>query len=110
MARAAKGSNTKAKKRSFHQELVLNRWVLGFFQGGTLAALKMRLGDDRFETGAEPFRDFEADDLNKIAFWNATGSGKTLLLHVNIRQYLCTTSRRAAVDKCAITIPNAQGC
>src|SRR3546814_3649449 len=42
----------------------------------------------RAETGAEPFRDFEADDLNKIAFWNATGSGKTLLLHVNIRQYL----------------------
>lgn len=174
----------QTKKRSFHQELVLNRWVLGFFQGGTLAALKMRLGDDRFEgidedgqtkffhelirglfdpnkvpeadlrrydlnivghwqaitaqrnkleghelqmkyfqylsllftelyldwyfnhrqdlldglneemtryrteTGAEPFRDFEADDLNKIAFWNATGSGKTLLLHVNIKQYL----------------------
>ena len=172
------------KKRSFHQELVLNRWVLGFFQGGTLAALKMRLGDDRHEgidedgqtkffheltrglfdpnkvpeadlrrydlnvvmhwqaitvqrnkleghelqmkyfqylsllftelyldwyfnhrqelldglngemlryraeIGAEPFRDFEADDLNKIAFWNATGSGKTLLLHVNIHQYL----------------------
>lgn len=181
MARAAK---PKPKKRSFHQELVLNRWVLGFFQGGTLAALKQRLGDDRFEgidedgqtrffheltrglfdpnrmpeadlrrydlnivahwraitakrnkleghelqmkyfqylsllftelyldwyfnrrqelldglneemaryraePGAEPFRDFEADDLNKIAFWNATGSGKTLLLHINIRQYL----------------------
>lgn len=171
-------------KRSFHQDLVLNRWVLGFFHGGTLAALKMRLGDDRFEgidedgqtkffyelirglfdpnkvpeadlrrydlnivahwqaitaqrnklegfelqmkyfqylsllftelyldwyfnhrqdlldglneemtryrdeAGAETFRDFEANDLNKIAFWNATGSGKTLLLHVNIKQYL----------------------
>ena len=179
-------SNKKAagKKRSFHQELVVNRWVLGFFQGGTLAALKQRLSDDRLEgvdedgqtrffqelsrglfnpykvseaelrrydlnvlahwqaitvqrnkreghalqmkyfqylsllftevyldwyfnhrqdlldslneemaeyrteAGAEPLRDFEADDLNKIAFWNATGSGKTLLLHVNIRQYL----------------------
>jgi hypothetical protein len=179
----AKQTKTQ-KKRSFHQELVLNRWVLGFFEGGTLAALKMRLGDDRHEgidedgqtkffhelirglfdpnkvpeatlrrydlnivahwqaittqrnkledhalqmkyfqylsllftelyldwyfnhrqelldglneemaryrteTGAEPFRDFEADDLNKVAFWNATGSGKTLLLHVNIKQYL----------------------
>ncbi|MDD3758100.1 MAG: DEAD/DEAH box helicase family protein [Advenella sp.] len=185
MARAAKTTRrATAKKRSFHQELVLNRWVLGFFEGGTLAALKMRLGDDRFEgidedgqtkffhelvrglfdpnkvpeadlrrydlnivahwqaiterrnkleghelqmkyfqylsllftelyldwyfnhrqdlldelneemalyraeVGAEPFRDFETDDLNKIAFWNATGSGKTLLLHVNIHQYL----------------------
>ena len=183
-AGGATASSRGGKKRSFHQELVLNRWVLGFFQGGTLAALKMRLGDDRFEgidedgqtkffhelirglfdpnkvpeadlrrydlnvvahwqaitaqrnkleghelqmkyfqylsllftelyldwyfnhrqdlldglneemtryraeTGAEPFRDFEADDLNKIAFWNATGSGKTLLLHVNVRQYL----------------------
>ena len=183
-ASSVSGSRRGCKKRSFHQDLVLNRWVLGFFQGGTLAALKMRLGDDRFEgidedgqtkffheltrglfdpnkvpeadlrrydlnvvahwqaitaqrnkleghelqmkyfqylsllftelyldwyfnhrqdlldglneemtryraeMGAESFRDFEVDDLNKIAFWNATGSGKTLLLHVNIRQYL----------------------
>lgn len=180
----ARAPRAPARRRSFHQELVLNRWVLGFFQGGTLAALKLRLDDDRFEgidehgqtkffleltrglfdpnkvpeadlrrydlnivahwqaittrrnqveghelqmkyfqylsllftelyldwyfkhrqdlldglneemvryraeTGAQSFRDFEADDLNKIAFWNATGSGKTLLLHVNIRQYL----------------------
>ena len=32
-----------------------------------------------------PFRD---TDLNKLAFWNATGSGKTLLMHINIKQYL----------------------
>jgi Type III restriction enzyme, res subunit len=172
------------KKRSFHQELVLNRWMLGFFKGGSIAALKDRLYEDRHEgidddgqtrflheltrnlfemdrisdtelrrydlnivshwqaithkrnavdghvltmkyfqylsllfseiyldwyfnrrqdllnglnaemagyraeEGAEPFRDYIADDLNKIAFWSATGSGKTLLLHVNIRQYL----------------------
>ena len=30
---------------------------------------------------------YEMDDLRKIAFWNATGSGKTLLMHVNILQY-----------------------
>lgn len=34
------------------------------------------------------FRPFDGDELNKLAFWNATGSGKTLLLHVNILQYL----------------------
>lgn len=193
------------KKRSFHQELVLNRWVLGFFQGGTLAALKKSLGDDRFEgidedgqtkffhelirglfdpnkvpeadlrrydlnvithwqaitahrnkregfelqmkyfqylsllftelyldwyfnrrqqlldglneemaryrteTGAEPFRDFQADDLNKIAFWNATGSGKTLLLHVNIKQYLHYFQQGVAgvyPDKIILLTPN----
>jgi hypothetical protein len=27
------------------------------------------------------------NDLNKIAYWNATGSGKTLLMHINILQY-----------------------
>src|SRR5690554_510851 len=171
-------------KRSFHQELVLNRWMLQFFNTDKLASLKLRLGEDRHEgidedgqskffhelmrglfnpnrladtdlrrydlnivscwqeitaernkleghelrmkyfqylsllfseiyldwyfnkhqalldslneemlsyraeKGAEPFRDFTADDLNKVAFWNATGSGKTLLLHVNIKQYL----------------------
>lgn len=188
MARSPKTTKMLAKgtskKRSFHQELVLHRWVLGFFKGGDLNALKLRLSDDRHdgidedgqskffhelkrnlfevdrvsaadfrrydlnvvnhwqsitiqrnkleghelqmkyfqylsllfteiyldwyfnkrqdlldglneemvryrnELGSEPFRDFDADDLNKIAFWNATGSGKTLLLHANIRQYL----------------------
>lgn len=27
-------------------------------------------------------------DLNKIAVWNATGSGKTLIMHINYHQYL----------------------
>lgn len=31
---------------------------------------------------------FTEDDLHKLAFWNATGSGKTLLMHVNLLQYL----------------------
>ncbi|MEN9843236.1 MAG: hypothetical protein RLZZ612_1065 [Pseudomonadota bacterium] len=172
------------KKRTFHQELVLNRWMLSLFNVTSLSALKDRLGEDRHEgidedgqtrffheiirglfdpnvieakdlrrydlnivehwgaitvkrnakdgavltmkyfqylsllfteiyldwyfnkqqalldalnatmalyraeDGAEPFRDYVGDDLGKLAFWNATGSGKTLLLHVNIKQYL----------------------
>ena len=36
-AKATKAA--KGAKRSFHQELVLNRWMLGFFKGGTLGAL-----------------------------------------------------------------------
>ena len=31
--------------------------------------------------------DFTESDLNKVAFWSATGSGKTLLMHVNVLQY-----------------------
>lgn len=170
---------------SFHKELVLNRWMYGFFRGGNLQALKARLGDDRHEgieddgqtryfhellrnlfevdrisaddlrrydlnivqhwqtitrkrnrleetelqmkyfqylsllfseiyldwyfnrrqqlleglneemaeynakiTATDRLQLFDADELNKLAFWNATGSGKTLLLHVNILQYL----------------------
>lgn len=34
------------------------------------------------------FKPFTAKDLKKLAFWNATGSGKTLLMHINIKQYL----------------------
>jgi hypothetical protein len=31
---------------------------------------------------------FDAGDLNKLAFWMATGSGKTLVMHLNYYQYL----------------------
>ncbi len=31
---------------------------------------------------------YSADDLKKLAYWSATGSGKTLLMHINILQYL----------------------
>jgi hypothetical protein len=30
--------------------------------------------------------EFAVDELNKIAVWNATGSGKTILMHINILQ------------------------
>lgn len=31
---------------SFHKQLVLKRWMMGFFKGGTLHALKNRLLED----------------------------------------------------------------
>jgi len=31
--------------------------------------------------------DFTKDDLNKLAFWMATGSGKTLIAHINYYQF-----------------------
>ena len=39
-------------------------------------------------SGYEDIEKYELDDLNKICFQNATGSGKTLLMHVNLLQYL----------------------
>ena len=38
--------------------------------------------------GAERVERYEQSDLKKLAFWMATGSGKTLLMHLNYRQYL----------------------
>ena len=37
---------------------------------------------------ADAVPEYEPDDLRKLAFWMATGSGKTLLMHVNVLQYL----------------------
>lgn len=175
----------KMNKHSFHQELVLNRYMLRLFNCDSLHAMKNRLGEDRHEgiaedgqsgffhtlqhslfqtnsVGPQDLRRYDlnivqhwntitdqrnkqegtvlnmkyfqylsllfteiyldryfnqrqklldglnesmqafnceqpadqqlqlynVDELNKLAFWNATGSGKTLLLHVNILQYL----------------------
>ncbi len=185
---------------SFHQLLVLNKWLLKKFHGGTFAALKERLANpiwegkrhngnsayfdqltnflvdeansiskDRLEIydlnilkfwdeityhrnkkeGTElklkyfqylsllfteiyldwyfnqrellieglneavkafPFQPYTEGDLNKIAFWNATGSGKTLLLHVNIKQYLhyyqAKNGRGSSPDKIILLTPN----
>jgi Type III restriction enzyme, res subunit len=190
---------------SFHKQLVLNQWLLGFFKGGTLQGLKFRLGEDRHEGIDEDgqtcffheltqnlfevdrvseqdlrrydlnivqhwtaiteqrnklegstlnmkyfqylsllfteiyldwyfnrpqqlldglnqqmqqynqsadsdnkFQPFLSDELNKLAFWNATGSGKTLLLHVNIRQYLhyFQKGRDIYPDKIILLTPN----
>ena len=44
-----------------------------------------RLNSERLGGGVEPY---EPSDLKKLAFWMATGSGKTLLMHLNYRQYL----------------------
>jgi hypothetical protein len=193
------------KMASFHKQLVLNQWLLGFFKGGSLAGLKLRLGEDRHEgidddgqTGFfheltqnlfevdrfseqdlrrydlnivkhwntiterrnklegtvlnmkyfqylsllfteiyldwyfnkpqalldglneqlksynkqadadNRFQPFAADELNKLAFWNATGSGKTLLLHVNIHQYLhyFQSGKDVYPDKIILLTPN----
>ena len=68
------------------------------------------LNDDfnfRVETwhGMTPFTE---DDLNKVAFWCATGSGKTLMMHVNIKQYLYYARKHHAkkINRIMILTPN----
>ncbi|MCC6550629.1 MAG: hypothetical protein IT279_11225, partial [Ignavibacteriaceae bacterium] len=51
----------------------------------------LRFNHGRNKNDFSAVTDFElsamVNDLNKLAYWNATGSGKTLLMHINILQY-----------------------
>ena len=52
---------------------------------------------------------YEAGDLRKLAFWNATGSGKTLLMHVNVLQYqhyLALHGRGKELNRIILLTPN----
>ena len=52
--------------------------------------------------------DFADSDLNKLAFWCATGSGKTLMMHVNIKQYQYYAEKYRAkkLNRIIILTPN----
>ena len=79
---------------------------------------KQRLLDDintflvhDFNQRTETWHDmpmFTEDDLNKVAFWAATGSGKTLMMHVNIKQYLHYAEKHNAkkLNRIMILTPN----
>jgi hypothetical protein len=49
---------------------------------------------------------FTEDDLSKIAFWMATGSGKTLVMHINLWQYLHYSKGKARHDNILLITPN----
>ena len=53
---------------------------------------------------ADQLSDFEERDLDRLAFWMATGSGKTLLLHLNYFQFLHYD--RQALDNILLVTPN----
>lgn len=57
----------------------------------------------------DKINDYSLADLNKLAFMNATGSGKTLLMHVNILQfqhYLAQHGRAGELNKIILLTPN----
>ena len=63
----------------------LNQFLLANFLQREGVWEGLRLGDQRSGMGVP---DFTEDDLNKLAFWCATGAGKTLMMQVHIKQYL----------------------
>lgn len=68
-------------------EIFLDRYFS--YREEFLHSLNTWLRNQRDESvGRLPFKDFNVEDLRKIAFMCATGSGKTLIMHINILQYL----------------------
>lgn len=52
---------------------------------------------------------FKEEDLSKIALWNATGSGKTLIMHMNILQYkyyINYYNKERSLNKIILLTPN----
>ena len=50
--------------------------------------------------------EYTRDDLRKLAFWIATGGGKTLLLHLNYHQFLRYNATRQPLDSILLITPN----
>lgn len=66
-------------------------------------------GYNRDVSQREQFALYSEDGLNKLAFWMATGSGKTLLMHCHIRQYLHylgKAGRRQELNRIILLTPN----
>ena len=54
---------------------------------------------------------YEPEELNKLAFWMATGAGKTLLMHVNILQthhYLKQHNKLREIEQFILLTPNSR--
>lgn len=50
----------------------------------------------------------EPDELNKLAFWCATGSGKTLLMHIHLKQFMHYAAKyhHSQPDRTLLITPN----
>ena len=60
---------------------------------------------------AEQVESYQESDLNKLAFWMATGAGKTLLMHANILQtnhYLKKYNKQKSIEQSILLTPNAR--
>ncbi|QTR49571.1 DEAD/DEAH box helicase family protein [Candidatus Thiothrix anitrata] len=54
---------------------------------------------------------YQPSDLNKLAFWMATGAGKTLLMHINLLQtqhYLKQHNKQREIEQVILLTPNAR--
>ncbi len=87
----------------------LNAYVDRFNNGETFQ--QKALGQ-LFATGLPTdaqIKPYKVEDLKKLAFWSATGSGKTLLMHINILQYehyLKLHGKQSDLNRIILLTPN----
>jgi len=61
------------------------------------------------ETKKDLISPYTPESLRKLALWNATGSGKTLLMHINLlqfRHYLAKYKRTGDINRFVVLTPN----
>ena len=92
-------------------EIYLDRYFTN--ADGFCADLNTWLEEKKNESiGKIDFQPYTVDKLNKLAFMCATGSGKTLIMHVNILQYLHYFKRakrlnsKLSINKVIVLAPN----
>jgi hypothetical protein len=87
----------------------LNAYAKRFNQGDTIQ--QNALGK-LFATGLPKdvhIKPYIMEDLRKLAFWSATGSGKTLFMHINILQYhhyQTLNGRKSDIGRTILLTPN----
>lgn len=94
-------------------EVYLDRYFAD--AGALLASINEqieRYNEDKPEPDQVPLLDPNGDvtgQLNKLAFWSATGSGKTLIMHANIlqyRHYVAKHKRGHELNRIILLTPN----
>lgn len=94
-------------------EMYLDR----YFRGAQALAAALNVHIAKFNDGKDEGQQLPALDegrdaalgLNKLALWCATGSGKTLLMHMNLRQYqhhLTQAGRSGELNRILLLTPN----
>jgi type I site-specific restriction-modification system R (restriction) subunit len=71
--------------------------------------LNTYLADFNAQFPNDTYEQYTAKDLNKIAIWNATGSGKTLIMHINYLQYLHYSGEKLPDDATFILLTPKEG-
>lgn len=71
--------------------------------------LNTYLADFNAQFPNDTYEPYTAKDLNKIAIWNATGSGKTLIMHINYLQYLHYSDEKLPDDATFILLTPKEG-